>query len=81
MDGCLIGCSGFYYGVLIALANASGNVRGHEFVTVVVANDRNIATTQALTHRAIRGNGTYLGAIDEVVSLVSLNSRQAVLFD
>ena len=67
--------------MLIALANASRSLRGHEFITVIAANDRNLATTQPFTHRVIGGEVTYLIAIDEIVSFISLSSRQAVLFD
>jgi hypothetical protein len=67
--------------VLIALANASCSFFWHELITSVAANDRNLATTEPLTHRAIGGDPTYLVAIDKIVSLISLSLRQAVLFD
>src|SRR5579862_5917604 len=66
---------------LIALANASRSLRWHELIASVVANDRNLATTEPITHRVIGGDATYLIAIDKIVSFISLSPRQAVLFD
>jgi hypothetical protein len=68
------------YRTLIALANASGSFCWHELKASVVANDRNLATTEPITHRVIGGDATYLIAIDKIVSFISLSSRQAVLF-
>jgi hypothetical protein len=62
----------------IALANASCGFRWDELIASVAANDRNLATTEPLTHRAIGGDATYVIAIDKIVSFFSLNSRQAV---
>jgi hypothetical protein len=70
-----------YDGVLIALADAGRSFHGHELVASVVANDCKFATTQPLTHRVISWDVTYLIAIDEIVSLVCLSPRQAVLLD
>ena len=66
---------------LIALADASCSFRWHELIASVPANDRNLATTEPFTHRAIGGDAPYLIAIDKIVSFISLSSRQAVLFD
>jgi hypothetical protein len=66
---------------LIALANARRSFRWHELIASVAAHDRNLATTEPLTHRVIDGDATYLIAIDNIVSLIGLSSRQAVLFD
>jgi hypothetical protein len=66
---------------LIALANARRSFRWHELIASVAAHDRNLATTEPLTHRVIDGDATYLIAIDKIVSLIGLSSRQAVLFD
>src|SRR5579862_7266496 len=66
---------------LIALANASRSFRWHELIASVAANDRKLATTEPFTYRVIGGDVTYLIAIDEIVSFISVSSRQAVLFD
>src|ERR1700689_2878751 len=78
---CVVGDAAFDNRVLIALANASCSFRWHELIASVAANDRNLATTEPLTHRVIGGDTTYLVAIDKIVSLISLSLRQAVLFD
>ena len=78
---CVLRPAAFEYRVLIALANACRSFCRHELITSVAANDRNFTTTQPLAHRVIGRDVTYLIAIDEVVPLISLNSRQAVLFD
>jgi len=66
----------------VALSNPNGRRRRYELIAVAAPDDRNLATTKSLTHRAVRGNAAYLVAIDDkIVKLVSLRSRQAVLFD
>src|SRR4029077_19165139 len=66
---------------LIALANPSRSFRRYQLIASVAANDRNLATTEPLTHRLIGWDAAYLIAIDKIVSFISLSSRQAVLFD
>lgn len=67
---------------LIALTNPSGNSRWYEFIaSVAAAHDRDFATAQLLTYKAICGDAAYLLAIDKMVSFISLRSRHAVLLD
>ena len=78
---CVVGGAAFDHRGLIALANTSCSLRWYELIAFASANDRNLATTEPLTQRVIGGDVTYLIAIDKIVSLISLSSRQAVLFD
>src|SRR5580658_2318882 len=78
---CVVGDAASDHRTLIALANASRSFRRHELIASLAANDRNLATTEPLTHRVIGGDTTYLIAIDKIVSFIRLSSRQAVLFD
>jgi hypothetical protein len=78
---CVVGDAAFDHRALIALANASCSFRWYELIASASANDRNFATTEPLTQRVIGGDVTYLIAIGKIVSLISLSSRQAVLFD
>ena len=76
-----MGDNGFDHGALIALANPSCNFCWHELIASGAAHDRDFATAEPLTHQAICGDAAYLFAIDEIVSLIRLRSRQAVLLD
>lgn len=78
---CVVGCAASDHRVLIALANPSCDLCWHELVASIAANDRDFATAEPLTHKAIRGDAAYLVAIDKIVSFIGLRSRQAVLLD
>ena len=78
---CVLGDAPPDHRALIALANPSGDFRRDELIASIAAHNRDVATAQPLTHRAICGDAAYLLAIDEIVSFVSLSSRQAVLLD
>ncbi|HEV7139250.1 MAG TPA: hypothetical protein VGN43_21650 [Steroidobacteraceae bacterium] len=81
MGSCVVGDAGSYDGVLIALANPSCNRRWHELIASAAAHDRDFATAEALTRQAICRDAAYPVAVEKIVSLIGLRSRQAVLFD
>ncbi len=65
----------------IPLANTRRGLGGHKLIGSITANDRNFAAPQAFTDGLIGRDVPQLVAVDEIVSLIGLSSRQAVLFD
>lgn len=65
----------------ITLTDAGRDLRRHDFVMLLVTNDGQLAVDQTCTQRGIHRNPADLLLVDEPVSLVTLDLRQAVLLD